>query len=133
VQTLHMPISSAEAAPQQSTGLTAIDMRDLSLTYGAADRAVAALSATNLQIHAGEFVSLIGPSGCGKTTLRRVIADLAQPAAGKIAVNGMTPEQARLEGAYGYVFQAPALYAWRTMRRNLMLPLAPTRLDAASS
>jgi NitT/TauT family transport system ATP-binding protein len=101
----------------------AIDMRDLSLTFETADAPVVALSKVNLQVRAGEFVSLIGPSGCGKTTLMRVMADLVRPTSGDIAVNGLTPEQARLARAYGYVFQAPALYAWRTVRRNLMLPL----------
>jgi NitT/TauT family transport system ATP-binding protein len=101
----------------------AIDMRDLSLTFETADAPLVALSKVNLQVRAGEFVSLIGPSGCGKTTLMRVMADLVRPTGGQITVNGMSPEQARLARAYGYVFQAPALYAWRTVRRNLMLPL----------
>jgi len=98
-------------------------MRDLSLTFETADAPVVALSKVNLQVRAGEFVSLIGPSGCGKTTLMRVMADLVRPTSGAITVNGLTPEQARLARAYGYVFQAPALYGWRTVRRNLMLPL----------
>src|SRR5262249_54099015 len=76
-----------------------------------------------LQIKAGEFVSLIGPSGCGKTTLMRVMADLVRPTGGEIRVNGLSPREARLAPAYGYVFQAPALYSWRSVRRNLMLPL----------
>ncbi len=101
----------------------AIDIRDLSLTFETADAPVVALSNVNLQIKAGEFISLIGPSGCGKTTLMRVMADLARPTSGSITVNGLSPEQARLARAYGYVFQAPALYPWRSVRRNLMLPL----------
>jgi len=101
----------------------AIDLRDLSLTFETAEAPVVALAKINLQIKAGEFVSLIGPSGCGKTTLLRVMADLARPTGGDIKVNGLSPQEARLARAYGYVFQAPALYAWRTVRRNLMLPL----------
>src|SRR5437867_2068577 len=85
----------------------AIDMRDLSLAFETADAPVVALSKVNLQVKAGEFVSLIGPSGCGKTTLMRVMADLVRPTGGQITVNGMSPEQARLARAYGYVFQAP--------------------------
>jgi len=111
------PSAIARAAP------AAIEMHDLSLTFETADVPVVALSKVNLQVKAGEFVSLIGPSGCGKTTLMRVMADLVRPTGGQITVNGLTPEQARLARAYGYVFQAPALYAWRTVRRNLMLPL----------
>lgn len=110
-------------APQPGNQPVAIDMRDLSLTFETADAPVVALSNVNLQIKAGEFVSLIGPSGCGKTTLMRVMADLERPTGGQITVNGLSPEQARLARAYGYVFQAPALYPWRSVRRNLMLPL----------
>jgi len=101
----------------------AVDISGLSLTFQTADAPVTALDNIDLQIRRGEFVSFIGPSGCGKTTLMRVIADLATPTAGRIAVNGVTPEQARLKRAYGYVFQAPALYAWRNVLRNVLLPL----------
>ena len=82
-----------------------------------------ALSDVNLDIGKGDFVSFIGPSGCGKTTFLRVIADLERPTAGAISVNGMSPEQARVKRAYGYVFQAPALYPWRTIEKNVALPL----------
>ena len=101
----------------------AIDIHGLSLTYQTADTPVVALSDINLAIRRGEFVSFIGPSGCGKTTLMRIIADLITPTTGSISVNGVSPEAARLKRAYGYVFQAPALYAWRNVVRNVMLPL----------
>jgi NitT/TauT family transport system ATP-binding protein len=81
------------------------------------------LSDVNLVVEQGEFVSFIGPSGCGKTTLLRVVADLETGTAGRVLVNGVPPEQARRERQYGYVFQAPALYPWRTVERNVMLPL----------
>jgi NitT/TauT family transport system ATP-binding protein len=84
---------------------------------------VVALSDVNLEIGKGEFVSFIGPSGCGKTTFLRVIADLEQPTAGTIAINGMSPADARKSRAYGYVFQAPALFPWRTIEKNVALPL----------
>jgi NitT/TauT family transport system ATP-binding protein len=84
---------------------------------------VVALSDVNLEIRKGEFVSFIGPSGCGKTTFLRVIADLEQPTAGTITVNGLSPTKARLSRAYGYVFQAPALYPWRSIEKNVGLPL----------
>jgi NitT/TauT family transport system ATP-binding protein len=100
-----------------------VDIRDLSLTFETSDGQVNALAGVDLQIAEGEFVSFIGPSGCGKTTLLRIIADLEQPTAGTISVNGVSPEEARLKRAYGYVFQAPALYPWRTLERNVMLPL----------
>ena len=90
-----------------------------------------ALDNIDLAIRRGEFVSLIGPSGCGKTTLLRIIADLATPTAGKITVNGVSPTAARNARAYGYVFQAPVLYAWRNVVRNVMLPLEIMGVSAA--
>src|SRR5258708_1116690 len=93
------------------------------MTFQPADTPVVALDNINLTIRRGEFVALIGPSGCGKTPLLGVIADLDAPSAGAIPVNGVSPEAARLNRAYGYVFQAPALYAWRSVLRNVMLPL----------
>jgi NitT/TauT family transport system ATP-binding protein len=101
----------------------AIDVRNVSLTFETSDGKVDALSNVSLQVADGEFVSFIGPSGCGKTTMLRVIADLQQPTAGTLLVNGMSAEQARLARRYGYVFQAPALFPWRTIEKNLKLPL----------
>ena len=101
----------------------AIEIRDLSLIFATADAPVVALSNIDLSIRRGEFVSLIGPSGCGKTTLMRVIADLEHQTEGEVTVNGVSPQEARLARAYGYVFQAPALFAWRNVLRNVTLPL----------
>ncbi|MXN64787.1 ATP-binding cassette domain-containing protein [Stappia sp. GBMRC 2046] len=100
-----------------------IDIRDLSLTFETNDGPVHALSNIDLNIEEGDFVSFIGPSGCGKTTLLRVIADLEKPTGGHISVNGVSPEEARLARAYGYVFQSAALYPWRTIANNVALPL----------
>jgi NitT/TauT family transport system ATP-binding protein len=110
-----------------------IDAKDLSLTFSTADGAVYALSGVNLKVEDGDFVSFIGPSGCGKTTLLRVIADLEQATGGSIDVNGMTPEKARLSRAYGYVFQAPGLFPWRTVERNVALPLEIMGLPDAAA
>ena len=85
--------------------------------------AVTALQDIELEVERGEFVSLIGPSGCGKSTLLRVIGDLIQPSAGEILVNGKTAHQARLDRDYGIVFQDAVLYDWRTVARNVALPL----------
>ncbi len=109
-----------------------IDIRDLSLTFRTADGPVNALAGINLGVSHGEFVSLIGPSGCGKTTLLRVIADLEQQTGGAITVNGVTPREARRARAYGYVFQAAALYPWRNIARNVALPLEIMGLDKAT-
>jgi NitT/TauT family transport system ATP-binding protein len=100
-----------------------VDAQDISLTFETADGKVEALSNVGLQVAEGEFVSFIGPSGCGKTTMLRVIADLQQPTSGTLLVNGMSAEAARLARSYGYVFQAPALLPWRTIEKNLKLPL----------
>jgi NitT/TauT family transport system ATP-binding protein len=100
-----------------------VEAKAISLTFETADGRVDALSNVSLQIAEGEFVSFIGPSGCGKTTMLRVIADLQQPTSGSLLVNGMTAENARLARSYGYVFQAPALFPWRTIEKNLKLPL----------
>jgi len=91
--------------------------------YEAADHPVLALNEVDLTVRQGEFVSLIGPSGCGKTTLLRVIADLEPLTSGEVLVNDRTPHEARMRRAYGYVFQAPALFPWRTVLSNVMLPL----------
>ncbi|MCU0884046.1 MAG: ABC transporter ATP-binding protein [Beijerinckiaceae bacterium] len=119
--TLDRPEAQASRGHDAAGGV--IDIRDLSLTFQTADGPVYALSHVDLAVRKGEFISFIGPSGCGKTTLLRVIADLEQASSGTISVNGLTPEQARLNRQYGYVFQAPALYPWRTIEKNVMLPL----------
>ncbi len=108
---------------------TVIEVNDLSLVFETTDGDVHALSNIDLNVKPGEFVSLIGPSGCGKTTLLRVIADLEQPTGGTISVNGMSPHEARMKRAYGYVFQAAALYPWRTIADNVGLPLEIMGLD----
>ncbi len=105
------------------TGETVIAAKGLGLTFETGDGPVHALSDVDLTIGKGDFVSFIGPSGCGKTTFLRVVADLEQPTAGTISVNGLSPEEARLKRAYGYVFQAAALYPWRTIEANVSLPL----------
>ncbi len=110
-----------EAAPAARD--VAVSVRRTSVVYLSADAPVRALHEVDLEVGQGEFISLIGPSGCGKTTLLRVIADLEPITAGEVRVNGMTPREARLARAYGYVFQAPALFPWRTVLANVMLPL----------
>ncbi len=117
------PEVEPEPQPPPVVNDTVIDIQHLGLTFTTNDGPVEALSGIDLKIRRGEFVSLIGPSGCGKTTLLRVIADLERATDGAISVNGATPQQARLERAYGYVFQAPALYPWRTIAKNVALPL----------
>ena len=108
-----------------------IKAKDLDLTFETNDGPVHALKGVDLTINKGDFVSFIGPSGCGKTTFLRVIAALEHPTGGRISVNGMTPDEARQNRAYGYVFQAAGLYPWRTIRGNIKLPLEIMGFDKA--
>jgi NitT/TauT family transport system ATP-binding protein len=101
----------------------AIAIKDVNVTYPAQDGEVIALSNVDLTIREGSFVCLIGPSGCGKTTLLRVLADLEQVTSGSVDIDGLDPRSARERHQYGYVFQAPALLPWRSVVRNVELPL----------
>jgi NitT/TauT family transport system ATP-binding protein len=84
---------------------------------------VVAVQGIDLEIGEREFVSLIGPSGCGKSTLLRIIGDLIQPTSGEVTVKGKTAHRARLGRDYGIVFQDAVLFDWRTVAKNISLPL----------
>ncbi len=84
---------------------------------------VDALVDIDLTVEPGEFVSLIGPSGCGKSTLLRLIANLIEPTTGSVLVNGKSAAQARLDQDYGMAFQQAGLFDWRTVEKNIELPL----------
>ena len=103
------------------TDAAAVSLRSVGRTFASGE--VVALKEIDLEIAPREFVSLIGPSGCGKSTLLRIIGDLIQPSAGEVVVNGKTAHQARLDRDYGIVFQDAVLYDWRTVARNISLPL----------
>jgi NitT/TauT family transport system ATP-binding protein len=92
---------------------------------------VTALQDIDLHLAAGEFVSLIGPSGCGKSTLLRVIGDLVEPSAGTVTINGKSARQARSNRDYGIVFQDAVLFEWRTVAKNIALPLEMLGWDRA--
>ncbi|WP_051588166.1 ABC transporter ATP-binding protein [Actibacterium mucosum] len=112
--------------------MTVIEAKSLDLTFQTNDGPVHALKGVDLQIGKGEFVSFIGPSGCGKTTFLRCVAALETPTGGSLTVNGMSPDEARRSRAYGYVFQAAGLYPWRTIARNIKLPLEIMGFDRAA-
>ena len=97
--------------------------KSVDLTFLTNDGPVDALKDVNLDINEGDFVSFIGPSGCGKTTFLRVLADLERPTGGTVEIDGVSPKIARESRAYGYVFQAPGLYPWRSIGKNIKLPL----------
>jgi NitT/TauT family transport system ATP-binding protein len=110
----------------------AVEIAGIEMTFNAGrPGALRALSAIDLVIGSGEFVSLIGPSGCGKSTLLRIIANLIEPTAGTVSVNGKTAAQARLDGDYGMAFQQAGLFDWRTVARNIELPLELKGWDRA--
>jgi NitT/TauT family transport system ATP-binding protein len=92
---------------------------------------VTALQGIELEVGRGEFVSLIGPSGCGKSTLLRIVGDITEPTEGDVTVNGKSARRARLDRDYGIVFQAPVLYDWRTVTKNIALPLEMLGWDRA--
>lgn len=100
-----------------------ISAKSVDLTFSTNDGPVHALKDVDLDINEGDFVSFIGPSGCGKTTFLRVLADLERPTDGTVEINGVSPKIARESRAYGYVFQAPGLYPWRSIGKNIKLPL----------
>jgi NitT/TauT family transport system ATP-binding protein len=98
----------------------AVSIRELTKSFKSG---TTALLDIDLDIAPGEFVSLIGPSGCGKSTLLRIIGDLVPPSSGTVVVNGKSAHRARLDHDYGIVFQDAVLYDWRTVARNVSLPL----------
>lgn len=105
-----------------------ISIKNLNKEYVSSDgKVVRALQNINLDIHEGEFISLIGPSGCGKSTLLRLIADLIPPTNGQLTINGHSAHEARENREYGFVFQSATLYDWRTVLKNVQLPLEVMR------
>jgi NitT/TauT family transport system ATP-binding protein len=104
--------------------VNAVDVRNLTKTFNVGQpNAVDALVDIDLTIQPGEFVSLIGPSGCGKSTQLRLIANLLEPTSGEVLVNGKPARQARLDQDYGMAFQQAGLFEWRTVAKNVELPL----------
>lgn len=101
-----------------------IQIQDVSMSFrdNKGDN-VWALDHINLDVQKGEFISLVGPSGCGKTTLLRLVADLLEPTSGLVKVAGMTPREVRLQQKFGIVFQKGVLFDWRTVKRNVEMPL----------
>jgi NitT/TauT family transport system ATP-binding protein len=98
-----------------------VSLRGVSKSF--AKGGVTALQGIDLEVGKGEFVSLIGPSGCGKSTLLRIVGDIVEPSGGEVTVNAKPPRRARLDRDYGIVFQSPVLYDWRTVAKNIALPL----------
>jgi len=98
-----------------------VSIQKLSKVFGRGN--LTALKDISFEVERGEFISLIGPSGCGKSTLLRIVGDIIEPSTGAVTVNGKPARRARLDRDYGIVFQSPVLYDWRTVTRNISLPL----------
>ncbi|MCB0178951.1 MAG: ABC transporter ATP-binding protein [Anaerolineae bacterium] len=102
----------------------AVSIKNLNKIFNqGSNNQVHALKDIDLSIASNEFISLIGPSGCGKSTLLRVIGDLVPSSSGQVLVNNKSAHQARLDRDYGMVFQSATLYDWRTVAKNVQLPL----------
>lgn len=119
----HDCLERASAAPARPEAEISIENLSIQFPDKNGGEPVVALKNVSLEIGQGEFVSFVGPSGCGKTTLLRTIADLQKPSSGKVTVRGQTPHEIRLQKKYGIVFQNPVLYDWRTVRRNVCMPM----------
>ncbi|MHB8458515.1 MAG: ABC transporter ATP-binding protein [Candidatus Limnocylindrales bacterium] len=117
------PSGAAGPRPTPPSTVPVVEATGVGKVFGTAAAAVPALDGIDLTIQAGEFVSLIGPSGCGKSTFLRIVGDLTEATTGDVRVNGKPARQARLDRDYGMVFQAPVLMEWRTIARNIELPL----------
>ena len=112
--------------------MSAVEITNISKAFNlGSSNQVGALTDINLSIASGEFVSLIGPSGCGKSTLLRLIANLIEPTSGDLVVNGKSAKQARLDQDYGMAFQQSGLFEWRTVAKNIELPLELKGWDKA--
>ena len=119
------PTSHASASPD------GIAIRLSGVTKAYDDRGLA-LGPLDLEVRAGEFVSLLGPSGCGKSTALRLIAGLSEPTAGQVALTGRGSGR-RGGHSIGYVFQEPTLMPWATVRDNVRLPLTLAHVPAAEA
>ena len=100
-----------------------IQVEQVSMVFYGAGEPVIALEKVDMRVPAGQFASIIGPSGCGKSTLLRLVADINKPHAGTITLGGDTPRVARNAHSLGFVFQAPTLLPWRSVKQNIELPL----------
>ena len=87
---------------------------NVSMRYHTKQGETVAVENLNFSVREGEFTAIIGPSGCGKTTLLSLSAGLLKPSEGKIYTNGIS---------FGYMLQRDELFPWRTIEKNLYLPL----------
>lgn len=118
------PEVAADRAEQAAANTDdGISVSEMSMTFGKEPTAVQALDGVSFHVPKGGFTALIGPSGCGKSTILRLLADLLQPTAGRVAISGQAPSVLRKQRRIGFVFQEHALLPWRSVVDNIRLPL----------
>jgi NitT/TauT family transport system ATP-binding protein len=125
---VHLRVVHTSEAPASRRRM--IEIRNLAKTYRTRDGDVPSLRPIDLDIGDGEFVAVVGPSGCGKSTLLKLVAGLIPPSAGEIEIDGVAVTEPPDD--VGIVFQSPVLLAWRTVLRNVMLPVEVRKLDRAT-
>jgi len=105
----------------------ALDITDVSITFASKRGRVTALESVDLDVEAGEFITIAGPSGCGKSTLLKAVAGLTLPSSGRVRLNGEDVTGPRQD--IGYVFQRAALLEWRSVRGNILLQAEMRGMD----
>ncbi len=108
-----------------------LEIKNVSLTYQTVSDEITAIENLTFSVREGEFVSIIGPSGCGKTTILSMIAGLLSPTLGDIKVDGGTVEK-RVK-SLGYMLQKDHLFPWRTIEKNVVLPLEIKGINTAEN
>jgi NitT/TauT family transport system ATP-binding protein len=116
-----LTVSLPEMTDAVSTRRKAVELQQASVIFGIGDKAVTALSPTNLTLDKGDFVALVGPSGCGKSTILRLVTSLIAPSSGAVLVGGRDAAIRHLR--MGMAFQNPTMLPWLTIEQNVMMPL----------
>jgi NitT/TauT family transport system ATP-binding protein len=124
-------LTATDTVPHSAPSSPCIELRGVALRYQTMRGAIDALDDINLSIAEGEFAAFLGPTGCGKSSLLRLVSDLVAPTFGAIQVRGQPAAAARHANEFGFVFQEPALLAWRTALGNVHLPLEVVGYPAA--
>ncbi len=104
-----------------------LELKDVSLKYQTLNDEITAIEHLSFNCNENEFISIIGPSGCGKTSVLSLIAGLLQPTSGKILIDGQTIHKSK--DNLGYMLQKDHLFPWRTIEKNIFLPLEIKKIN----
>lgn len=127
---MRLPYAEATMPPALQPQPIAISIRNVSMTYRTKDQGdVFALDALDLEFAEGDFVALVGPSGCGKSTLLKILAGIHQQTTGEARIHGHAIGEQR--GDVGVVLQSPVLFPWRSILKNVILPVSVLGLDSS--